>query len=189
VNLNLRRKKEHEMTDWNKDRAEYRRGAEAVTGEAPWTIWKSFTHIILPLIAVVALGGVATRAMGWWGEAADVAQKEFGPKAMLKNYEWFVDQASRIDKMDADVALYAQRVKSLDGQYASYGADRSLWPPDVRMEYDRKRSQAADDLTSIASQRNNLVREYNAQSEKFNWEPFNSKSDRPKPRYDESPSP
>jgi hypothetical protein len=177
------------MPDYKKDREEYHRAADAVAAETPWTIWKGFTHIALPMIAVLALGSIVTRSLGWWGEAADVAQQELGPKAMLKKYEWFVDQASRIDKMDADVALYGQRVGSVDAQYASYGPDKSAWPPAIQIQYNHDRSMARDDLMSIVSQRNNLVREYNAQSEKFNWEPFNSKSGRPRPRYDESPTP
>jgi hypothetical protein len=178
------------MTDYRKERDEYRGATSAVAGEAPWTIWKVFTRVALPLIAVVALGGIVTRALGWWGEAADVAQTEFGPKAMLKKYEWFVDQASRIDKMDADVALYTKRVVGVADQYVStFGADKTAWSPAVQMQYNSERTQARDDLMAIVSQRNNLVREYNAQSEKFNWSGFNTKADRPKPRYEESPAP
>ena len=176
------------MTDRN-IRDEYRRDANIVASEAPWTIWKGFTHIALPMIAVVALGGIVTRSLGWWGEAADVAQRELGPKAMLMKYEWFVDQASRIAQMDANVDLYSKRVGGVDAQYASYGADKSAWPPAIQAQYNHERTIARDDLAAIVAQRNSIVREYNAQSEKFNWKLFNTKSDLPKPHYDESPIP
>lgn len=177
------------MSDYKKDREEYHGVASAAVGEAPWTIWKGFTHIALPLIAVIALGSIVTRSLGWWGEAADTAQQELGPKAMLKKYEWFVDQSSRIAQMDANVDLYAKRVAGVDTQYASYGADKTAWPPTIQMQYNRDRSIARDDLVAVVALRNGIVREYNAQSEKFNWKLFNAKSDLPKPRYDESPIP
>jgi hypothetical protein len=91
--------------------------------------------------------------------------------------------------MDANVELYTKRVAGVDTQYASYGADKSLWPPAIQMQYNHERTIARDDLVAVVALRNGIVREYNAQSEKFNWKPFNSKSDLPKPRYDESPVP
>lgn len=175
------------MAYWEKNRKEYREGVQAVTGEAGWTIKKIAVGVVLPLIVIFGILGIA---LGWVGEGCGVAKDEFGAKASLKKYEWFIDQASRIDKMDADVALYAKRVQGVDEQYVStYGADKTAWGPAVQLQYNRDRTTARDDLTAIVSQRNNLVREYDAQSEKFNWEPFNAKSDRPQPRYDESPLP
>jgi hypothetical protein len=141
--------------------------------------------VVLLVVGFVALFGVVGYVMGWFGEAASVTQEQFGPRAALKKYEWFVDQANRIKKMDADVALFQERAANVDTAYAAYGA-KETWAPDVRMQYQSERKQAQDDLTAIVSQRNTLVNEYNAASEKFNWSPFNSKDDLPPPKFETS---
>ncbi len=173
------------MTDRDKNRKRYRDDVDAMTSEAGWTFWKAFNRVVLPFIAVCVLIGAIGYGLGWFGEAADVAREQFGPRASLQKYEWFKDQSSRIDKMDQDIALFEQRRAGVKTQFVSaYGEDRAKWPPTAQMQYASDRKQATDDLLAILSQRNNLVREYNAQSEKFNWKTYNT-SDRPRSRYDE----
>lgn len=138
-----------------------------------WIIGIFFVTLILGMI------------FGWFGEAAEVAQDEFGPKAMLKKYEWFIDQASSIEKMDQDIQMFENRMSNVDSSYVAYGADKSKWAPHVQVTYNRERQQARDDLTAVASQRNNLVREYNAQSEKFNWRSFETRLDKPREKFQE----
>ncbi len=160
---------------------EYRRDAYTAIEESRWTLWKTFTRVILPLIAVV---GLLSLAFGWFGEGCQVAKDEFGAKASLKKYEWFVDQASRIDKMDADIALYRARAERIDSRYVeAYGADRKAWSPVMKLRHREESAQALDDLAAIISQRNNLAREYNAQSEKFNWSGYNA-TGHPRPHYE-----
>jgi hypothetical protein len=55
----------------------------------------------------------------------------------------------------------------------------------IQTQYNQAKQQARDDLIAVASQRNNLVREYNAASEKFNWKPFLTRPDKPKDRFDD----
>ncbi|MFA5853516.1 MAG: hypothetical protein WC866_00360 [Patescibacteria group bacterium] len=173
------------MTNWDEGRKEYRKGVEAVTGESGWTLGKIITRVVLPITALCVVIGSLAYGLGWVGEAADVAREQHGPRASLKKYEWFVDQATYIDKMDADVKLYRQRVADTTTQYElTHGKDRATWPPTAQMQYGEDYKQAKDDLLAIISQRNNLVREYNAQSEKFNWSGYDTTSG-PKPRYDE----
>jgi hypothetical protein len=143
--------------------------------------WKIF--FVLLVISIVT--SVIGYALGWFGEAAEVAQEEFGPRAALEKYEWFINQANGIEKMDQDIALFESRVKSVEEQYAGYGSSMSEWPPHIQAQYNRERQQAREDLLAVASQRNNLVRDYNAQSEKFNWKPFQTKPDKPKERFHE----
>lgn len=140
-------------------------------------------RIFLGLLVVIVIASGVGYALGWFGEAAQVAQEQYGPRASLQKYEWFVDQASRIEKMDKDVQLYEDRVARVDAQYVGYGQDKTKWPPDVRVQYNHARQQASDDLVAVVSQRNNLVREYNAASEKFNWSPFQTRPDKPHERY------
>jgi len=139
----------------------------------------------LTTITLCALMVLCSFGCGWANEAADVAQDEFGAGASLDKYEWFIDQANAIEKMDADVDLYEGRVTSVEEQYASYGEDIAEWPPHIQMQYNREVQMARDDLASIASQRNGLVKEYNAASEKFNWAPFETNPDKPEESYHE----
>lgn len=141
--------------------------------------WK----LVFFAIAVVVVVSVIGYGLGWFSEAARVAQEEFGPRAALQKYEWFINQAASIEKMDKDVVMFDGRVKSVDAQYKTYGDDRAKWPPHIAIQFNRERQQAREDLIAVASQRNNLVREYNSASEKFNWKLFQSRPDKPKERF------
>ena len=62
--------------------------------------------------ALLLIGSI----LGWFGSVADVAQKEFSPGAMLAKYEWFINQANAIEKMDQDIRLFKARPASIDSQ-------------------------------------------------------------------------
>lgn len=141
-----------------------------------------FWAIFLLVMAIAIVVGIAGYTLGWFGEGMQVAQEEFGPRAMLKKYEWFIDQANRIEKMDRDITLFKDRVVTTDKQYESYG-DKQKWSLDVRVQYNRAIETTQTDLLAVASQRNGLVQEYNAASEKFNWSPFQTRPDKPKERF------
>jgi len=146
-----------------------------------WTAWKVF-GIALGIIVVLS---VTSYIFGWFGEAGKVAQDEFGPKAALAKYEWFINQANHIKKARTDIEVFEKRVQAVDVQYKSYGEDHSKWPPHIQVQYNTAKQTARDDLTAIMSNHNRLVKEYNAESEKFNWAPFNTYKDRPAERIDE----
>jgi len=155
---------------------------EKAAGKGPGALlWKVF---LLMLTASIVLG-ITGYALGWFGEAAQVAKEEFGPRAMLDKYEWFINQANSVEKMDRDVTLYENRVKSIEQQYAGYGKNMAQWPPHIQVQYNREKQQAREDLIAVASQRNNLVRDYNSQSEKFNWKLFQTDPRKPKERFHE----
>lgn len=138
--------------------------------------------LLILFIGFPTLGWV----LGWFGEAREVAREQFGSRAMLVKYEWFIDQENRIQKMDQDMVIFEQRVKSIDQRYdGMHGQNKANWPPIAQVQYNRERQTAYDDLVAITSQRNNLAREYNAQSEKFNWEPFKSRPDLPTEKFSE----
>lgn len=144
-----------------------------------WMLFKLGGAVIL---LAFALGSVAY-GLGWIGEGAGVVQDEFGAKAALEKYEWFIDRAEAIKKADADIALYEQRRLDIENQYVTtYGADHTKWPTSVQVQYNQAASTARDDLLAIVSNRNGLAAEYNAQAEKFNWAPFLTRPDMP-PRY------
>jgi hypothetical protein len=144
-----------------------------------------FKKVFLPIIGLIVVLSIVGYIFNWFGEAAQVAQEEFGPRAALEKYEWFIDQASRIEKMDQDIVLFENRIANVDSNYSAYGSDKSKWPAHIQVTYNHEKQQSRDDLTAIISQRNNLSRDYNAQSEKFNWAPFKTRLDKPREKFQE----
>lgn len=152
---------------------------EDAAKQGPWALfWKIFILAIAIIIVIGTIGWV----LGWFSEAGKVAKDEFGPKAALEKYEWFINQANAIEKMNQDIALFDNREKEVDAQYEAYGP-KSEWPPDIRVQYNHDKAIAREDLLAISSQYNNLVKEYNTQSEKFNWKPFQTDPRKPRERF------
>ncbi len=141
--------------------------------------------VFFAVMAFLVVASVAGWGLGWFGEAGQVAQQEFGAKAALQKYEWFINQANGIEKMDKDIQMFEQRVANVGDQYSGYGKDPAKWPPHVQVQYNSEKKQAREDLLAVSSQRNTLVQDYNAQSEKFNWAPFQTRPDKPKERFHE----
>jgi len=157
---------------WDK----YEKAAERGPGPLLWKIF------FLGLCCIIVLS-IAGYIFGWFGEVAKVAQDEFGPKSALDKYEWFIDEANAIKKMNTDIVLFKNRVTSVTKKYQGYGANMAAWPPHIQIQFNKEKQQADDDLLAIVSQRNNLVKEYNAQSEKFNWKPFQTRPDKPEESF------
>jgi len=158
---------------------------EQAAERGPIPIGLKIVMTIFFFVIVIGGLGIVGSALGWFSEAAQVASEEFAPRAALDKYEWFIDQAKAIDKMDEDIAIFRQRQTSVKDQYAGYGDDMSKWQPHIQAQYNKDLGQARDDLTAIVSQRNNLVREYNAASAKFNWSLFETKNNQPNQTYEE----
>lgn len=114
---------------------------------------------------VVLIGSVSvvSYTLGWFGEGATVVQQEFGPRKSLIKYEWFVDQSNAIKARENDISLYEDRIKSLEDQYKD--VQRKDWPRDDREGHNQQKAE----LAGIKASYNDLVREYNANSQKFNW--------------------
>lgn len=145
----------------------------------------AFMTFLVWAVVISVVTGLVGIPLGWWEETKKVAKEEFGPRAALDKYSWFIDQANRIEKMDQDLKIFETRAAGIDKQYDAYGKDKSKWPPHITMQYNQAAQQGRDDLAALASQRNNLVRDYNAASEKFNWSLFQSRPDKPKDRFHE----
>lgn len=154
-------------------------GWDNVSKRASRGPWSAF-GILLAVMVVMSIVGYL---FGWIGETTQVAQDEFGPRAALVKYEWFIDQSGRIEKMNQDVKIFETRIASIDGQYSGYGENKSSWPLNIQTQYNQQMQLAQDDLLAITSQRNNLIREYNAASEKFNWSPFQTRPDKPNEQF------
>lgn len=109
---------------------------------------------------VIGLGivlGSAGYVLGWFSEAAQVAQEEFGPRAMLQKYEWFKDASAQLDKKVADVAVFEAQIAELQTED----------DPDRFSRSDL--NQWRRELAGIKASYNLLSGEYNSQMAKFNW--------------------
>lgn len=147
--------------DWNS----YERAAE----QGPMALfWKIFIAVVM--ISIVT--GVVGYALGWFGEAAKVAQDEFGPKAALAKYEWFKDASAELDKKQADIKVYESRITNMEEGYK--GTPRVKWPREDREQYNLWQTEVA----GVKAGYNSLAAEYNAQMVKFNWR-FANKGDLP----------
>jgi hypothetical protein len=118
---------------------------------------------IAGLAVICALVGGIGYVFGWFGEAAKVAQDEFGPEAMLKKYEWFKDASAQLDKKRADITVYESRMTAMADGYKNL--PRQNWPREDREQYNVWSSEVA----GVKASYNQLAAEYNSQMAKFNW--------------------
>jgi hypothetical protein len=124
------------------------------------------------VMLAVLFGGVFY-VLGWFGEAAQVAKEEFGPRELLRKYEWFKDAAATLEKKKADVEVYESRVTSMQKSYGT--VERSKWAKEDREQI----NVWASEVAGVKASFNSLAAEYNAQMAKFNWR-FTNAGDLPK---------
>ncbi len=124
-----------------------------------WVLFKVGLLLTLIGLAFTSIGYV----VGWFGEAATVAKKEFGPREALKKYEWFKDAAAQLEKKQADIKVYAARERSMLATYE--GVSRREWArPDLE-QFNLWNTEVA----GVTASYNALAADYNAQMSKFNW--------------------
>jgi len=140
----------------------YRGEFKEAEQSARWTLKRVliFFVVIIPIIAAFSIIG---GALGWFGEAQQVAREEFGPRELLRKYEWFKDASASLDKKVADIKMYDTQIQELQNDYAD--VPRKDWPRDVRENLNQWRSYRI----GIRASYNGLAAEYNAQMAKFNW--------------------
>ena len=129
--------------------------------------------VVVGAAILFAVIGAIGYGFSWFGEAAKVAQDEFGPKELLRKYEWFKDAAAQLEKKQADIAVYEGRMKAMDETYKDL--PRQNWPREDREQYNVWSSEVA----GVKASYNQLAAEYNAQMAKFNWR-FTNQGDLPK---------
>lgn len=115
-------------------------------------------------IAVVCaiIGGIGY-AFGWFGEAAKVAQDEFGPRAALDKYMWLKEAHAQLDKKRADIGVYESRMKAMEESYKDL--PRQKWPREDREQYNVWSSEVA----GVKASYNDLAAQYNAKMKEVNW--------------------
>ena len=121
-----------------------------------WTIW----GIIPTLILLGLIGTVA----GWFGEGAQVAREEFGPRAAVFKYEWFHDKHENIKSVKSKVKIAQDAVKS----FTDSAGPRTSWTFEDKNEMSRL-SAVLNATQNILTE---MVSEYNSNSKKFNHKVF-----------------
>ena len=121
--------------------------------------------IVISTILFVSIWLIGA-GLGWFGEAAQVARQEFGPKAMLTKYEWFKDASSQLDKKLADIEVYKQRVEGMKISYQSI--PRNKWDRTDKEQFNLWQIE----VSGVKASYNGLAADWNAQISKFNWKPF-----------------
>lgn len=117
--------------------------------------------VAITLVAFVTiLAGSSIRACG---ETADVAHEQFGPRALLKKYEWFKEASASLDAKRANLDAAHHRQQSLIDSYDK--AARSKWSREDREQYNLWESEE----TGMAASYNQLAAEYNAKMAEINW--------------------
>jgi hypothetical protein len=124
-------------------------------------------RFILWIFILSAVFGALSYAFGWFSEAADVAQEEFGPEASIEKYEWFEDCAATLEEKGHTIHVYEQNIADMDSMYA--GTPRKDWDRLDKQQY----NQWAMEITGLKASYNKVVAEYNAASAKFNWSLYN----------------
>ena len=125
----------------------------------------AFVWGVLVLTLITGLKVVGT-GLGFFSNAATVAQQEFSPQAMLRKYEWFKDSAASLQRQSANMDAYELRIKQFKEDYGD--VPKIQWSRDDRQAY----NQLYAEYQGMLQMYNNTVSEYNSQSSKFNWRQF-----------------
>ncbi len=123
------------------------------------------------LLAVVGVGllvlipacGVIKLVGGWFGEAATVAQEEFGPRALLQKYESFKDMHAQLAAKQANIKAQQGKIKGLEDAYE--GESRKDWDRVDKQQH----SQWLAEMDGQKLNFNNLAAQYNAAMAKLNY--------------------
>lgn len=134
---------------------------------------KSPLSIIIKIIVLLIVVGVISYFISGAAETGKVVRDEFGPKAMLKKYEWFKNTSASLDEKIATVKVYETRTKGMVDMYED--TPRKDWDRVDKEQYNLYQSEVA----GVKASYNALASEYNAQMTKFNWK-FTNKGDLPK---------
>lgn len=119
-------------------------------------------------VLILILTAVLLTSCGWISEADDVAQEEFGARGSLKKYEWFKDASETINEKLQTIEVYTQNLTQLQEDYE--GISRKDWDRLDKQQY----NQWNLEIVGMKASYNKVVKEYNSQSSKFNWQFYNT---------------
>lgn len=126
-----------------------------------------FTKIMVLFVVLSLIGGTAGLVLGWFGDAANVAQKEFSASALLRKYEWFKDAHAQLDAKRKNIEVMQNRQKALSDAYLVDGK------PTPRNKWSRSDAEQSNqwetEIAGLRANYNDLAAQYNSQMSKFNF--------------------
>ena len=146
---------------------------EKAAEEGPRALGWKLAKVFLILFLIGLVLSPIMCAAGWLGEAQQVAREEFGPRELLRKYEWFKDAAAQLDKKKADISVYTVRLTQMKLDYE--GTSRKDWDRTDKEQM----SLWHQEVAGVKAGYNGLAAEYNSQMSKFNWR-FTNAGDLPK---------
>lgn len=129
--------------------------------------------IFIWIFIIGIFGTVLSLSLGIWGDAASTVKKEYSASAMLKKYEWFKDASATLESKLQTIKVYDQNMIDMHNDYIDIY--RKDWDRLDKAQY----NQWKVELAGLKASYNQLASEYNSQSNKFNWSPFNSDTEVP----------
>lgn len=120
-------------------------------------LFKGLLWVVGGLLVISMAGFVVKGSV----ETTSVITKEFGAKASLKKYEWFIDASNQLEAMRADIDIFEEQQSSCGKTYNDRISREQcmLWMRET---------------AGIKSAYNGVVAEYNSASRKFNWALYNT---------------
>ena len=115
------------------------------------------------IILMVTLGIIGYVA-GWFSEAGEVAQDEFGPRAAVRKYEWFKNKSNSLNAAEKVIKITEGAIED----FKESAGPRGNWTFEDKEEY----SRLTTDLRGQKAFFENLKAEYRAACKKANWEIF-----------------
>lgn len=149
------------MNDYRED---YRKGVNDVTGEVGWTLRKIFFRVCIPAIIFIVALGIIGKGIGWFGEASDVAQREFGASAAVYKYEWFKNKSNSLAAAEKVIQITADA----SNDFKKSAGDRKNWTFEDKQESSRLNT----DLRGQKAHFEQLKAEYRAACLKVNYKVF-----------------
>ena len=126
---------------------------------------KLFKYIIIGAAILALLGGIGF-VLGFFGEAATVAQEELGPRAALTKYEWFKNAHATIAEKQATITTMEQDVARMEADYGE--TPRKDWDRTDKQQINQWRRE----VSGLKASYNAVVADYNARSSMANWSSF-----------------
>ena len=145
------------MSNWRDD---YRKDVREVTGEVPWTLMRVVTHVVLPVLVLLGIGGFAAYWGGLLSTPAKVIERTLDPDNMIYNYEWFFNKYH-------DIEAYQGQITEAEGalqRFEDSAGERSNWGFEDKQEWNRLNAV----LLGLQNQRRSAIEDYNAKSEMVN---------------------
>jgi len=100
--------------------------------------------------------GVVGFALGWFGNAGQVANQELSPSALLAKYRLMLGQQNSLEELNKNILVYQTQLDSISTEYLP-NTTRSNWAESDRQQYNNIQNAVSASKITF----NNLAEKYN----------------------------